>query len=156
MRYGVGWNDVCILNLSSRGMMARSAMVPLPGSYVELRRGPHVIVARVVWAKDERFGVLAQDRIQVDALASSSGEGKPLADLPADRRKSRRSNKRLDDRHGASRLLSRAMEYAFFLIVGVSAAVGGFVTVEEAFANPLVLVSDALSGTQSTTPGPNP
>lgn len=156
MRYGASWKDICILNLSSRGMMVRSSNTPLPGSYVEVRRGQHVIVARVVWSGDQKFGVLTQDRLPVDVIASDGAIEKPLADIPAERRSTPRRANRLDDRHAASRLTGRLLEYGFLLIVGVSAAVGGFVTVEEAFANPLDLVSNALSDEDAKRPAPNP
>lgn len=156
MRYGASWKDICILNLSSRGMMVRSSNTPLPGSYVEVRRGQHVIVARVVWSGDQKFGVLTQDRLPVDVIASDGAVEKPLADIPAERRSTPRRANRLDDRHAASRLTGRLLEYGFLLIVGVSAAVGGFVTVEEAFANPLDLVSNALSDEDAKRPAPNP
>jgi hypothetical protein len=156
MRYGASWKDICILNLSSRGMMVRSCTAPLPGSYVEVRRGNHVIVARVVWSGDQKFGVLTQDRLPVDAIASGAAVAKPVADIPAERRSTPRRPNRLDDRHAASRLTGRLLEYGFLLIVGVSAAVGGFVTVQEAFASPLDLVSNALSGEEAKPPAPNP
>ena len=156
MRYGASWKDICILNLSSRGMMVRSCSAPLPGSYVEVRRGNHVIVARVVWSGDQKFGVLTQDPLPVEALASGAAATKPAADIPADRRSTPRRANRLDDRHAASRLTGRLLEYGFLLIVGVSAAVGGFVTVQEAFASPLVMLSDALSGEEAKPQGPNP
>ena len=156
MRYGASWKDICILNLSSRGMMVRSSVAPLPGSYVEMRRGSHVIVARVVWANDYKFGVLTQDRLPVDALASGGAVAKPIADIPVERRATPRRPNRLDDRHAASRLIGRLLEYGFILIVGVSAAVGGFVTVQEAFASPLAVISNALSGEEAKPPAPNP
>lgn len=51
MRTGVSWHDVCILNLSAHGVGLQAAEPPARGTYVEIRRGPHVIVARVAWSK---------------------------------------------------------------------------------------------------------
>ena len=44
MRSGVSWHDVCILNLSRRGLGIQAAEPPQRGAYVEIRRGKHVIL----------------------------------------------------------------------------------------------------------------
>src|SRR5690349_16447421 len=70
MRNGPSWADVNIRNISSRGLMVQAASSPPRGSYVELRRGRHAIVARVAWSNGRRFGVQTQDRLDVDAIVA--------------------------------------------------------------------------------------
>src|SRR5438270_4661112 len=72
LRAGASWNDACILNTSSRGLMVHMTSPPPQGSYVELRKGPHVIVARVIWSDDQKAGLCSQDPIVVDHVVSAS------------------------------------------------------------------------------------
>jgi hypothetical protein len=46
IKQGAGWTDVCIRNLSPRGLLLHGQSPPRPGSYVEVRRGSYIIVAR--------------------------------------------------------------------------------------------------------------
>jgi hypothetical protein len=70
MRSSAGWTDICIKNMSARGLMAEAATPPPRGSYVEIRRGQQIIIGCVIWAEGGRFGVRAQDRINVDAVVT--------------------------------------------------------------------------------------
>ncbi len=45
LRIGSRWNDTCILNISSRGLLIHSPRLGNEGSGVELRRGGEVIEA---------------------------------------------------------------------------------------------------------------
>lgn len=65
---GPKWVDAVILNVSSRGMLVRSDTPMAVGTYVDLRRGRQVIIGRAVWIDGNQFGVLAQDRIDIEAL----------------------------------------------------------------------------------------
>ena len=65
-----GWTDACILNVSSRGLMIHSARAGPQGSIVELRRGPHAIVACVVWRDGARVGLKTEERLAVEDLIS--------------------------------------------------------------------------------------
>lgn len=115
MRAGAAWGDVCLLNLSSRGVLAQAAVPPLKGAYIEVRRGSHVIVARVVWAKKHRFGALTQDPIGVDAIiADASGSKSNAACAEVDRQSDRRAAgppQVAGVQHENSRLIGRAMEF---------------------------------------------
>jgi len=62
-----GWTDACILNISSRGLLVHSARTGPAGSIVEVWRGDHVIVARVVWHDGARAGLEAEDKLPVVA-----------------------------------------------------------------------------------------
>ena len=68
MRVNAAWSDVCIHNVSARGLLVASDGAPEPGDYVEIRRGQSVIIGRALWKKDRFFGVRTQDRIDLAAL----------------------------------------------------------------------------------------
>jgi hypothetical protein len=140
MRAGDAWSDACILNLSARGMLVRAAEAPQRGAYLELRRGPHVIVARVVWSRSDRFGVQTQDCISADGLILDS-DGTPPA-KPGERRAAPRSP---EQRQEASRRRARSMEFGTFALLGLigTLLVGG--AVAKALGNPLAAVGAALS-----------
>ncbi len=148
MRCGASWSDACILNLSKRGMLVQSPEAPSRGSYLEIRRGSHVIVARVVWANSNRFGIRSQDDIPAEELiedrakpASAQGAGA----LPG---YERRTRPRTNQPHDASRWRSRSMEFAGLAIAGSAAAYLVFGAVSESLGRPIAAVSQALSGSK--------
>ena len=142
LRAGAAWHDACILNLSSRGLLLQTAAPPERGSYLEVRRGPHVIVARVVWTSDKRAGLLAQDRLPVEAIVAEVPAPARNDDTPVERRRAPRPTA---IRHERSRERARAMEFAGLAIAGLLAASSGFVVVQEALDAPLARVSAALT-----------
>jgi hypothetical protein len=86
MRVGEKWADITILNISSRGLMARAASVPPSRSFVEIRRGPNVvIVGKVVWQDDRHFGIRTQDRIGI-SMMSDDGSVAAAHDPAVERR----------------------------------------------------------------------
>jgi hypothetical protein len=146
MRIGAAWNDVCILNISPRGLSMQAAAPPPRGTYLEVRRGHHEILARVVWVNHHRFGVRTQDVLAIDDIVNQPDRSAAPADAVAagaipDRRQSKRS---LAERHEDSRMLSRAMEFGMIGIVAASGAVAAFGTVADAL-EPLGQVSAALA-----------
>lgn len=78
MRTGADWGDVVIHNMSSRGLLATAERPCKPGTVIEIRRVHHIVIGRVVWVKDQYFGVRTQDRIDIDAIL----EAKPPAHRP--------------------------------------------------------------------------
>ena len=144
MRLTATWLDVCILNISSRGMQLQSARPPARGAYVEIRRGPHVIIGCVAWAKHHRFGVRAQDVLFVEAIVAEPGEAEAqrgsVPYVPADRRTALRRPKSAD----RSRMIGRVMEFACFGCLAAAGATVLYGAAHEALATPLASVSDAL------------
>lgn len=66
--------DICILDVSTRGLLATTASPPARGEFVELLVGRHKMVGHVKWAGERRFGVSLRERISVAALvAGDSG-----------------------------------------------------------------------------------
>ena len=145
MRSGVAWHDVAILNLSKGGLGIQAADPPLRGAYVEICRGRHVIIARVMWTKGHRAGLKSQDPIFTESLlAEPSNDRAPTrcGQQPVERRVKPRT---VEQRHGQSRLAARAMEFACLGLGGVAMALMAFGMVEEALAQPLSKIETALT-----------
>ena len=143
MKSGNGWDDACIVDVSRRGVGLQSAAAPGRGAYVEIRRGAHVIVARVVWSVGHRFGVAAQDDIPVDLVAADRAppSNDPAPPEGSDRR---RACRRLADREEASRTWGRRLQFAAAALAGVAAAMVAGTQVRSAFAAPLAQIGAAL------------
>lgn len=141
MRLGARWGDVCIINISSRGMMVYAKVPVQPGSYVELRRGEQLVVARVVWRQNNRIGLQSHNRLPVEEIISSDTAaavapvvtGKPLLE----RRKFVRQAEE-------SRFRSRAMEYLAVIAIGTVLAGGLGVYVQQTLARPIHAVKSVL------------
>ena len=144
MKAGSAWNDTCILNISSRGMLMQAADPPVRGSYLEIRRGALVIVAKVVWASNHRFGVKTQDVLPIDAIvrdveAPVVGEGVRVGER-------RQAGRVALSRATRSRHQGRAIEYGFVVTLAVAAAGFAGSEVYALFSAPLAQVSASLSG----------
>ena len=129
MKDNRGWHDVRILNISSKGLMARSPAAPSQGSYLEVRRGSHVIVARVVWSNGQQFGLQSQSRLDPSEIIEEKAAkaatpnitaGKALAERRATPRPTGFSHER-------SRWRGRALE---FLGILAMAAIFGILALE--------------------------
>lgn len=136
---GNSWSDAFILDISSRGLMIRTGGSITRGGEVEIRRGDHAIVARVVWWSGGRAGLQAHERAPVEDILI---EGASLAPQPAASSASRRKVPRIEDR---SRARGRAIEFTGVLLMVISLAGLGFELVERAFAHPLSQFTAALS-----------
>ena len=73
MRAGRASVDICIRNISSRGMLVQAAVPPASGTYVEICFPSHTIVGRVIWTHERRFGVLTRETIDVSAVVGEAG-----------------------------------------------------------------------------------
>jgi len=142
------WGDACILDISTRGLLIQAAESPPRGTYLDIRRGQHAIVARVIWAEDRRFGVCTQDTLAVDAIirqpdASTLQQAESAAAQPAaDRRHSPRGT---EVRHEASRILSRTIEFSVVALFAGSLAVVAYSTVSQALWRPLAQLSSTMT-----------
>lgn len=148
VRLGDAWSDGSILNISSRGLLLYAAKSPSRGTYIEIRRGAHVIVGRVIWTKADRFGVFAQDRLAIDSLiANASTNGPPAGGTggaPVERRSQPRSE-RLEWRYVESRDKGRGLQFAFIAGLGFLLAACAYDTVMETLSQPLSTVSRQLT-----------
>jgi hypothetical protein len=139
LRHGASWTDACILNISSRGMMIHSGRPVAQGAEVELRRGDHVILARVVWREGGRAGLRAEDLVPVDEIMSlGQSHGFQLTAASGERRRQPRAADR-------SRMRGRAIEFAGVAAIAATLASAGLVMVEAAFVRPLAIVAATLA-----------
>ena len=133
-------------HLSRRGLGIQAPDPPPRGSYVEVCRGPVVVVARVMWAKGHRAGLHSQDPIWIEGLLSepsAAKECKPQGCAPlVERRRLPRSA----ERHEASKRAARAMEFTFLLMAAAGMGAISFGIVEQALAEPLSQIGAALDG----------
>lgn len=138
LRHGASWSDTCILNISSRGLMIHTGRPVLKGAEVEVWRGDHMIVARVVWREGARAGLKAEDRVPVEEIMTlGNAPALQLTAAPGDRRKRPRAE-------GFSRLRGRLIEFAGVVAIAVSLAGAGLTMVQTAFGRPLAMVEAAL------------
>lgn len=152
MRLDGVWRDVCVRNISSRGMLLQAGSAPHRGTYVEVYRGKHVIVARVAWSKDNRFGVQTQERLNIQAILgepdlSGTSYKDAVKKQPTYERRSapRPTEAELRWRAEQSRFTSKALEFACIAAVGGSIAFALFDTMSDTFSKPLASVSAALT-----------
>jgi hypothetical protein len=128
MRAGAGQVDICIRNISSRGMLLQAAAPPVRGTYVEIIRPACTVAAKVVWTKDRRFGVQLGERVSLDlvldrrhGVRQPGADGPPLAQVS---RGKRFSSAALAHRAELSRQFSAAVQRGFLGLGAVAAAVG--------------------------------
>lgn len=145
MRSGASWHDVCLVNLSVHGVGIQAADPPARGTYVEICRGSHVIVGRVIWTKGHRAGLRSQDAIFIQAIAKDGAAAvsrpRVAGGPPTDRRRELRTTQQ---RHDRSRHLGRAMEFACLALFASVLAMTAFGSVGRALAHPLSQISAAL------------
>jgi hypothetical protein len=146
MQAGGGWHDTCILNVSSRGLLLQAAAPPVTGTYLEIRRGGHVIMARVMWTKTHRFGVKTQQLVRLDAITGEAGAATPeLSQRRNDRRGPAGIRLAANDR---SRQRGRLIEYGF--AAALAAAGAGLIAgeVSSLLGQPIRNVELALAGAE--------
>jgi hypothetical protein len=148
MRSPAGWSEVCIVNISPRGLQLQSAEPPPRGAFLEVRRGSHTIIATVAWAKQHRFGVRTQDTLPVDEIiAGVTAAVAPSNDTGSAERIERRSQPRPSgERHETNRRRARAMEFACAILFGLGAGTIAFEAVADLFARPLAAAEVAWAG----------
>ena len=144
MRVDASWQDVCILNVSLHGLGIQAARPPGRGSYVEIRRGGHLIVARIAWSKGHRAGLRSQDPIFIRPLLREQATPSPSTTAPQSTVERRRSPRSPSQTHESSRQSGRAMEFACFALIACALGLSAFGTVEAALAKPLEQISLAL------------
>ena len=144
MKTGTGWHDACIVDLSKRGAGLQAATAPSRGTYVEIRRGLHVIVARVMWTRNHRFGVLAQDELHIESIANDYAPTEETRAASRDTFERRVLPRPVAERAEANARLGHRMQYVFAACAGMAAAMIAGAEVREALAAPLSEVGSAL------------
>ena len=108
MLIGASWTEVCIVNITSRGLGLQAANPPRRGEYVEIRRGAHVIIGRVAWSGAHRFGIAAQGMMPVYSIINE-----PDRQVLDPEKVERRAAPRLPAQKIESRIRVRLFEFLF-------------------------------------------
>ena len=124
MRAGAGQVDVCIRDISSRGMLIQAGVPPARGTYVEILRPGCSVTGRVVWSKHHKFGIQVRERISIPlmlerrASARTDGGAPPLDQAGGPVRLPR-----IDPAEQAARARARAafLQYA---VLGAAVTIG--------------------------------
>jgi hypothetical protein len=141
---GSQWSDACILNVSSRGLLIQTSRPVAEGSMVEILRGDHLIVARVMWSNAGRSGLKSEQRLPVEDILSLE-QSRALQLIASNgvihdrRRKKRRVA--VDPR-----LRGRAMEFVAIGAIAASLAIGMGAMADRALSGPLASAAVALGG----------
>jgi PilZ domain len=137
---GGPWTDVCIRDISSRGIMAQTGAPPPRGTFIDLDWPGHQIVGLVVWRRERRFGIQIRERINV---AGRSGRAAPETLAPQRRAP---ASPRAASRSGAvaSRTLAGRMEFAVVAIFAAALVAGLGFSAFQALSRPLDTVSSLL------------
>lgn len=77
MRAGAGQVDVCIRDVSSRGMLIQAGVPPPRGTYVEIIRPGYSVTGRVVWSKHHKFGIQSRETIRIGAVLERRNASRP-------------------------------------------------------------------------------
>lgn len=145
-----GWQDVHICNVSSRGMMLRSASPPQRGTYVEIRHNQVCVVGRVVWAKGSAFGINSQDKIDIQGLLSGTPPARSR--IIGERRAKPRGNTSVQMRvlpaEEASKIFARLFDWSAIALAVAAAAVALGSTTRTALEAPFAEARVALGVTR--------
>lgn len=129
MRAGGQPADICIRNISSRGMLLQTAAPPPRGSYVEVLLPMHRIVARVVWVKERRFGVQTREAMDLDNILGVPGSRGTAGALSASAvaipkpKGNALTIAQIRERHERSRRVSALFQFIFMAICGAAIAI---------------------------------
>jgi hypothetical protein len=111
--------DACILDVSTRGVLATTAMPPPRGEFVELAVGRHKLVGHVKWSGQRRFGLALRERISVAALVSGDSSSIALKQAQSARK---RSGSLLEALAGNSRDMGRFVQLGIVAAIAIGAA----------------------------------
>ena len=134
--------DVCVRDISSRGLMIQTRTPPPRGTYIQIECAGHVIVGIVVWRRDHRFGVNTCERIDAAALAR---ERAPTIASPRPRGGAGKAGAaaRITPQ---GRIFAARMEFAIVALFAVMLVGALGATAFQTLSRPIAAVSAALRG----------
>ncbi|MFC3101781.1 hypothetical protein [Altererythrobacter lauratis] len=68
LRDNLGERDICLIDISTRGLLATAARPPVRGDFVEIIVGRNRMTAQVKWTSERRFGLLLRERVSIPAM----------------------------------------------------------------------------------------
>lgn len=130
--------DICIIDMSTRGILATAARPPKRGEIIELSVGCNRLTGQVKWASERRFGVSLRERVSVAAMAEG---GTSPAQLTRSVAVKKRGSGLFSALKANPHLFGKMGEYAAFGCVAVAGAYAistlggyGFAPLLDAFA----------------------
>ncbi|MDE0878836.1 MAG: PilZ domain-containing protein [Sphingomonas bacterium] len=156
MRVSDAWSDVCIRNISSRGMLVAAKTPPELGSCVEIRRGSQIIIARAVWKDGNYCGLRSQEKLPVQQIISEPRLTKKpqvamaAGDAAADRRNRDRDNAAsIVERQERSRRFATVFQFLVFVTMAVGGSIWVATSIYGLLAAPVEAAERALDGKAS-------
>ena len=141
MRAGGPRTDVCIRDISSRGMMVQMGAPPPRGTFVDLDCAGHQIVGLVIWRHDHRFGVQTRDRLNVHAIVNRLP---PEALVPQAQGKRKGARAAMRTGASASRALGGRMEFAMVALFAAALVAALGMTAFQTLSRPFDAISTML------------
>jgi hypothetical protein len=138
--------EICIRDISSRGLMLEANAPPPRGTYVEIVGAEQTIVGCVIWRKDRRFGIRTRDRIDVSAAIC----GTPAH--PSDQGPALRSRTlctpiaRTRINPGSDQALSKIMEFMVIVAFGATLVAAMGMTMFDVLSRPMEHIELHLGG----------
>jgi len=142
MRVGSGWDDIRILNVSSRGLLIQAPKLGGNVGTVELRHGDQAIKAQVVWRDGARIGLRTEDRIPIEQILAYGQSA--VLQLPCARRSTER-RQQLRSAADRNRLRGRAFEFLSIIVVAACIGLTLATIAADALARPMTAVRAALN-----------
>lgn len=118
MRVGAAESDVCIRDMSARGMLVQANAPPGRGTLVVIDCEGWPVPGQVIWCGDRRFGIQTRDTLDVDWFLERLNRLDAKWEAPAAPRV--RAGAPRPRSHAESRATSRTLQFA--TIVGACAA----------------------------------
>lgn len=79
LRDAAGERDMCIIDISTKGLLATAADPPVRGEFVEIHVGRNRLAGQVKWAGTHRFGLALRERVSVAAMVEGGSAPVELA-----------------------------------------------------------------------------
>lgn len=124
LRAGGPVRDICIRDISSRGMLIHDSNPPRRGTYVEISNANQcLVVGRVVWSKDDRFGIVTSDPLNVQAIIRQAASKDDMVnDQAFAAHQHKRHAERICGSGERSRQLGGMLQFGTFVALFVAAA----------------------------------
>jgi hypothetical protein len=142
MRVGSGWDDIRILNVSSRGLLIQAPNLGGNATTVELRHGDAAIKAQVVWRDGAQVGLRTEDRIPIEQILAY-GQA-TILQLPCARRPTERRGQ-IRSAADINRLRGRAFEFLSVVVVVACIGLTLAMIAADVLARPMTAVRAALN-----------
>jgi hypothetical protein len=119
MRDSLAEREICVIDISTRGLLATAARPPKRGEFIELTIGCNKLAGQVAWSSQHRFGVSLRERVSVAAVAEGGRDKVELARSVGVRRQ---RTGMLAALHADPQALGRIGQFATFALLAAAAA----------------------------------